>query len=147
MWLTLLLPNEDTRQYNVSDEELVKYFSKILDTDEAKINKYVSKSGDIALSIGHALDKKVKNEKSGWSIQKINRFLGKLSEITAEELRLHHFKFAAKRMNHEELEVLIRLIRKENDTEADAETILRGLHEMAPKCFEETKSLDSVVDK
>ncbi|CAI2344432.1 unnamed protein product [Caenorhabditis sp. 36 PRJEB53466] len=146
LWLGFLIRSSDAREYNVTDEQLVKYFSKILDTDEAKIQKYVTKSGDVALSIGHALEKKVKNEKSGWSMQKVDRWLGRLTELEDDDARLNHFKFVAKRMRHDELEHLIRLIRKDLDIEADAKTILKGVNAKAPKVFDE-QGLDKVVEK
>lgn len=146
LWLTFLIRDSDKRNYNVSDEKLVEYFAKILDMDEAKIQKYVTKSRDVALSIGHALEKKVTNEKSGWSLQKVERFLEKLSTLEGDEEIAKHLKFAAKRFRHDELEVLIRLIRKELDTGADASVILKGVHSMAPNVYE-SDGLDKVVDK
>lgn len=146
LWLTFLIRESDKRSYNVSDEKLVEYFAKILDMEVAKIHKYVTKSGDVALSIGHALEKKVTNEKSNWSLQKIDRFLEKLSTLEGDDEIAKHLKFAAKRFRHDELEVLIRLIRKELDTGADASVILKGVHSTAPKVYE-TDGLDEVVNK
>lgn len=146
LWLTFLIRESDNRVYNVTDEQLVKNFARILDMDEAKIQKYVDKSGDVALSISHAHEKKVTNEKGKWSIQKVDRYLDKLSKLEGEDEVLNHLKFAAKRMPHDELEVLIRLIRKELNTEASTSTILKGVHASALKVFE-SEGLDKVVDK
>ena len=114
--------------------------------DQAKIQKYVNKSKDVAMSISHAHEKKVTNEKSNWSLQKVDRYLEKLEKLEDEDAILSHLKFAAKRFRHDELEVLIRLIRKELDTGADASVILKGVHSKAPTVFE-ADGLDNVVDK
>ncbi|EFP07597.1 hypothetical protein CRE_26180 [Caenorhabditis remanei] len=146
LWLTFLIRESDKRNYNVSDETLIANFAKILDMDQAKIQKYVNKSKDVAMSISHAHEKKVTNEKSNWSLQKVDRYLEKLEKLEDEDAILSHLKFAAKRFRHDELEVLIRLIRKELDTGADASVILKGVHSKAPTVFE-ADGLDNVVDK
>ncbi|ULU05123.1 hypothetical protein L3Y34_017682 [Caenorhabditis briggsae] len=146
LWLSFLIRESDKRDYNVTDEKLVSYFVKILDTDEAKILKYISKSNDVALSIAHAHEKKVTNEKSNWSLQKVDRFLEKLETLKEDDEIVKHLKFAAKRFRHDELEVLIRLIRKELDTGATATVVLKGVHSTAPNIFE-SDGLDKVVDK
>uniref|UniRef100_A0A8R1E8J5 DNA_ligase_A_N domain-containing protein n=1 Tax=Caenorhabditis japonica TaxID=281687 RepID=A0A8R1E8J5_CAEJA len=135
--------NTESRNYETDN---IFFTAQILDTDESKIQKYVTKSNDIALSIGHAHDKKVKNEKCGWSLQKLERYLEKLSGLDEDDARLNHLKFAAKRMRYDELEVLIRLIRKDLDTDADAKTILKGVNEKAFSVFEQD-GLDGVVEK
>lgn len=145
LWLTFLIRESDKRNYNVSDETLIASFAKILDIDQAKIQKYVTKSNDVAMSIAHAHEKKVTNEKSNWSLQKVDRYLEKLEKLEDDAV-LSHLKFAAKRFRHDELEVLIRLIRKELDTGADASVILKGVHSKAPSVFE-ADGLDKVVDK
>lgn len=146
LWLTFLIRESDQRSYNITDEKLIQYFAKILDMGESKIQKYVTKSNDIALSISHAHEKKVTNEKGKWSLQKLDRYLEKLSKIEDDDAILSHLKFAAKRMRHDELDILIRLIRKELDTDADASIILKGVHPKAPEIFQ-SNGLDSVIEK
>ncbi|KIH51463.1 hypothetical protein ANCDUO_18451 [Ancylostoma duodenale] len=98
----LLLPGVDQRVYNIKEKQLIKHFASIYDLPaEDLLNEYKN-SGDVSKTIRDAVEKNNLSRvtKGNWSIEKIDRWLTKLTEFTKDDEQISHLKFAAKRLKH-----------------------------------------------
>ncbi|KIH54440.1 hypothetical protein ANCDUO_15414, partial [Ancylostoma duodenale] len=95
----LLLPGVDQRVYNIKEKQLIKHFASIYDLPaEDLLNEYKN-SGDVSKTIRDAVEKNNLSRvtKGNWSIEKVDRWLTKLTEFTKDDEQISHLKFAAKR--------------------------------------------------
>ncbi|CAB3405563.1 unnamed protein product [Caenorhabditis bovis] len=130
VWLVLLLREKDENDYHVNEENLKKYFAKILNTEEDELE--AGDNGDLSQKIREKVESIRKNGKSDWSIQKALRYLEKLATISDDDQRQSHFKFATKRLSPIELQCLIRLSLKDLHTNLTVREAFDAIH---PNCF------------
>ncbi|KHJ93975.1 ATP-dependent DNA ligase domain protein [Oesophagostomum dentatum] len=145
----LLLPGVDQRVYNVKEKQLIKHFASIFDLPaEDLLNEYKN-SGDVSQTIRDAMERNnlSRVQKGNWSIEKVDRWLNKLTEFTKDDEQIAHLKFAAKRMSPLELQYLIRLVMKDLRINAGVKHILDGLHSCAYEAFQNCRDLAEIVDR
>ncbi|KAL6733318.1 hypothetical protein Aduo_003972 [Ancylostoma duodenale] len=145
----LLLPGVDQRVYNIKEKQLIKHFASIYDLPaEDLLNEYKN-SGDVSKTIRDAVEKNSLSRvtKGNWSIEKVDRWLTKLTEFTKDDEQISHLKFAAKRLSPLELQYLIRLVMKDLRINAGVKHILDGLHSCAYEAFQNCRDLAEIVDR
>ncbi|EPB73033.1 ATP-dependent DNA ligase domain protein [Ancylostoma ceylanicum] len=145
----LLLPGVDQRVYNIKEKQMIKHFASIYDLPaEDLLNEYKN-SGDVSKTIREAVEKNNLSRvtKGNWSIEKVDRWLTKLTEFTKDDEQISHLKFAAKRLSPLELQYLIRLVMKDLRINAGVKHILDGLHSCAYEAFQNCRDLAEIVDR
>ncbi|ETN85181.1 DNA ligase [Necator americanus] len=145
----LLLPGVDQRVYNLKEKQIIKHFASIFDLPvEDLLNEYKN-SGDVSKTIRDAMENNNLSRvtKGNWSIEKVDRWLNKLTEFTKDDEQISHLKFAAKRLSPLELQYLIRLVMKDLRINAGVKHILDGLNSSAYEAFQNCRDLAEIVDR
>ncbi|XP_034243389.1 DNA ligase 3 isoform X2 [Thrips palmi] len=148
-WVRLLLPMVQPRVYNLQSKQLVKLFSKILQTSEEAMLEDL-KHGDVAHTISSAFEesKAVKAvSKSNILIAEVDEFLEKLSGMTREEEQGHHFKQLTQKCTPNDLKMVIRLIKHDLRINAGPKHILAAVHPDAYAAYQTCRDLRAVVQK
>ncbi|KAK6036988.1 DNA ligase [Cooperia oncophora] len=105
--------------------------------------------GDVSKTIRDAIEKNnlSRTNKGNWSIQKVDRWLTKLTEFTKDDEQINHLKFAAKRLSPIEVQYLLRLVMKDLRFNAGVKHILDGLHASAYEAFQSCRDLAEIVER
>lgn len=149
LWCKLLLPQVCKRVYNVKSKQLVKLFSKILQTDQDDMLTHLEQ-GDIADTISHFFNKSSIFQpatESTLTVHNIEEFLEELSKLTKEEEQIHCFKKIVKKCTRDDLKMLIRLIKGDLRINAGPKHILEGVHPDAYTAFQTSRDLNMVLDR
>ncbi|KAK6018952.1 ATP dependent DNA ligase region, partial [Ostertagia ostertagi] len=125
--------------------------------------------GDVSKTIRDVIEKNKLSRvsKGDWSIQKVDRWLNKLTELTKDDEQITHLKFAAKRfvlriikapdqytsstgefsIIIHEVQYLLRLVIKDLRFNAGVKHILDGLHASAYEAFQSCRDLAEICWK
>uniref|UniRef100_A0A1I7XUH7 DNA ligase n=1 Tax=Heterorhabditis bacteriophora TaxID=37862 RepID=A0A1I7XUH7_HETBA len=147
--IRLLLPGIDQRVYNIKEKQIIKHFATLYGLSHAELTDAYKNDGDVSKTIRNIFeDKKLSTvNKSNWSIQKVDRWLNRLTQLTKDEEQMTHIKFAAKRLSPLELQYLLRLVKKDLRINAGVKHILDGLHSSAYEAFQSCHDLDEIVNR
>ncbi|KAK6041275.1 ATP-dependent DNA ligase domain protein, partial [Cooperia oncophora] len=101
----LLIPGVDQRVYNIKEKQIIKHFATIYDLPAEELLDSYKIGGDVSKTIRDAIEKNnlSRTNKGNWSIQKVDRWLTKLTEFTKDDEQINHLKFAAKRYKKRQL--------------------------------------------
>nr|CDJ90621.1 DNA ligase and ATP dependent DNA ligase and Zinc finger domain containing protein [Haemonchus contortus] len=145
----LLLPGVDQRVYNIKEKQIIKHFATIFDLPVDELLDSYKNGGDVSKTIRDAIEKNKLNRvsKGDWSIQKVDRWLNKLTELTKDDEQITHLKFAAKRLSPIEVQYLLRLVMKDLRINAGVKHILDGLHPSAYEAFQSCRDLAEIIDR
>ncbi|CAD6193975.1 unnamed protein product [Caenorhabditis auriculariae] len=143
----LLLPGIDQRVYNIKEKQIINVFSQMLNLESEELTRKYKADGDVSEVVREAVEGVRKNPRSDWSIQKINRWLSKLAELSTEAEQLAHFKFIAKRLSPVEIQYVVRLVLKDLRINAGVATILEGLHPKANSAFQSCRDLSLIIKR
>lgn len=148
LWCKLLLPQVTKRVYNLKSKQLVKLFSKILETDHDDMLTHLEQ-GDIAETIQHFFSKSKTNpaHESTLTIHNVEEFLQELSKLTKEEEQIYHFKKIVKKCTLDDIKMLIRLIKGDLRINSGPKHILEGVHPDAYTAFQTSRDLNMVLDR
>ncbi|QRI42777.1 DNA ligase [Mudlarkpox virus] len=148
--IKLLLPGVSKLIYNISDKQIVKLFSKILNFEADELNKYVIDTGDVAYVIGYFLKKSTSvyyaNE-STLKLQDVDCFLTRLSIVTKEYDQMKEFKKLIPRCTPNDLRYIIRLVKHDLRMNIGPKHVLAALHKDAYDIFKLSNDLEYVVEK
>ncbi|KAJ1366160.1 DNA ligase 3 [Parelaphostrongylus tenuis] len=147
--IRLLLPGVDQRVYNIKEKQIIKHFAMIYDFSADELLDSYKNSGDVSKTVRDFIEKNnlSKVNKGNWSIQKVDRWLDKLTEFSKDEEQITHLKFAAKRLSPLEIQYLLRLIMKDLRINAGVKHILEGLHSSAYEAFQNCRDLAEIVER
>lgn len=147
--IRLLLPGVDQRVYNIKEKQIIKHFASIFDLSPEELLDAYKNGGDVSQTIRDAIEKNNLNKttKGNWSIQKVDRWLTKLTELTKDDEQITHLKFAAKRLSPIEVQYLLRLVMKDLRINAGVKHILEGLHSTAYEAFQNCRDLADIVER
>ncbi|CAJ0607887.1 unnamed protein product [Cylicocyclus nassatus] len=145
----LLLPGVDQRVYNIKEKQIIKHFASIFDLPAEDLMNEYKNNGDVSKTVRDAMEKNNLSRvtKGNWSIEKVDRWLNKLTELTKDDEQIAHLKFAAKRMTPLELQYLLRLVMKDLRINAGVKHILDGLNSFAYEAFQNCRDLAEIVDR
>lgn len=78
-----------TRVFNMESKQLIKIFSRIFSTDADDMTDHLNNNGEISLTIRHYFSRSNSSikpkDKSTLTINEVDSFLDKLTEITKEQ--------------------------------------------------------------
>lgn len=149
LWCRLLLPGVVKRVYNLQSKQLVKLFSRIFRADQDEMLEHLEQ-GDIGETIQEFFESssKLKPVKSSnLTVQDVDKFLEKLSQLTKEDDQIEHFESFAKKCTSNDLKLTIRLIKGDLRMGAGAKHILEGLHPDAYEAYQASRDLETVITK
>ncbi|KJH42802.1 Poly(ADP-ribose) polymerase and DNA-Ligase Zn-finger region [Dictyocaulus viviparus] len=103
-FIRLLLPGVDQRVYNIKEKQIVKHFAMIFHLSADELLNQFKNCGDVSKTIRDVMEENnlSRVNKSNWSIQKIDRWLDRLTEFTKDDEQIGHLKFAAKRIKYQD---------------------------------------------
>lgn len=148
-WVRLLLPMVQPRIYNLQSKQLIKLFSKILQTSEEAMLEDLNQ-GDVAATITDFFQSSKAVQpasKSTILIAEVDEFLEKLSGMTREEEQGYHFKQLTHKCTPNDLKMVIRLIKHDLRINAGPKHILAAVHPDAYAAFQTCRDLRAVVRK
>ncbi|XP_050665255.1 DNA ligase 3 isoform X2 [Leptidea sinapis] len=149
LWCKMLLPQVSKRVYNLKSKQLVKLFSRILNTDHDDMLTHLEQ-GDVSETIETFFSKSRAVQPASGStltIHDINNFLDDLSKLTKEEEQIYHFKKIVKKCTLSDLKMMIRLIKGDLRINAGPKHILEGVHPDAYQVFQTSRDLNMVIDR
>jgi DNA ligase-3 len=147
--MKLLIPNSTNRVYNLNSKQLVKLFSKIFATDQDEMLDHLNK-GDVADTIRHYFSKsnKVKpSSESTLTLDDIDSYLEKLTEVTKENDQLKCLEEIAKNCTKNDLQMFIRLIKKDLRIDAGASVLLDAINPKAYAAYQVSNNLKDVIER
>ncbi|KAE9416801.1 hypothetical protein Angca_004027, partial [Angiostrongylus cantonensis] len=147
--IRLLLPGVDQRVYNIKEKQIINHFATIYALSVDDLLDSYKNDGDVSKTIRDVIEKNnlSKVSKGNWSIQKVDRWLTKLAELTKDDEQIAHLKFAAKRLSPAEIQYLLRLVMKDLRINAGVKHILEGLHSSAYEAFQNCRDLAEIVER
>ncbi|CAD6208389.1 GSCOCG00003393001-RA-CDS [Cotesia congregata] len=147
LWCKMLLPMANKKIYNLQSKALIKLFARILQEDEQDMLEDLEQ-GDVAETIQKFFDKNdvVKaNAKSLLSLQEVEDFLSRLSDLTKEDDQISHFKSILPKCTPNDLKMIIRLIKRDLRINCGPKHILEAVGSEAYKAYQVSNDLEAVV--
>lgn len=148
-WMTLLIPNIDSRVYNLKDKQIVKLFSRIFGLKHDDLLQDLN-AGDVSETIAKffAKSKLIKPVSvSDITLMDVNELLDELCVSGQEEVQIKALERISKRCTVDDLKVIIRLIIRDLKISCRARHVLDALHEDAYDAFQKSRDLKVILKK
>ncbi|CAI4224611.1 unnamed protein product [Auanema sp. JU1783] len=147
-FVRLLMPKHDRRVYNITEKGILKSFAKMYHFDYVELENVYKMCGDVSLTVRKAMEDHALGETYAvpWGVQKIDRFLDRLSEMTEFRDQSKHLSYAFMQMTTVEVMYLIRLIMKDLKINLRANDVLRAMHRKAYMFYKHSHSLDDLFE-
>jgi DNA ligase-3 len=150
LFIKLLLPNTTTRVYNLNSKQILKLFSKIFNTNLDQMNDHLNNKGDVSETCKHFFHKSIKikpQTESSLTLEQVDEYLDKLSNITKENEQLEMLTKIAKKCTTKNLVTMIRLIKKDLRIDAGEKIVLDSLSPNAYAAFQTSRNLKEIIQK
>lgn len=151
LFIHFLLPNSKNRVYNLNSVSLLKLFSRIFHTDQDDMTKQLNKSGDVAETVKTFFEMSTSNirplKKSKLTLKHVDEYLNELTEITKEHDQLDFLKKCASNCTANDLEMFIKLIKKDLRINAGEKAILDAITPNAYNAFKVSRDLEDVIKR
>ncbi|XP_069470992.1 DNA ligase 3 isoform X2 [Ambystoma mexicanum] len=145
----LLLPGVIKSVYNLNDKQIVKLFSRIFNCNQDDMVRDLEQ-GDVSETVRIFFDESKSFQpaaKSVLTIQEVDEFLMKLSELTKEDEQQKALEDLACRCTSNDLKCIIRLIKHDLKMNSGAKHVLDALDPNAYDAFKASRNLHDVVER
>lgn len=149
LWCRLLLPGVVKRVYNLQSKQLVKLFSRLFVADQSEMLEHLEQ-GDIGETIQTFFERSIKVQpakKSLLTVNEVDTFLSKLSDLTREEDQIELFKSFIPKCTSNDLKIVIRLIKGDLRMGAGAKHVLDAIDSDAYESYQTSRDLALVINK
>ncbi|XP_051786734.1 DNA ligase 3 isoform X1 [Erpetoichthys calabaricus] len=145
----LLLPGVIKTVYNLNDKQIVKLFSRIFNCNQEEMVRDLEK-GDVSETVRIFFDASTSfppAAKSQLTIQEVDQFLNRLSQLTKEDDQQRELEDIARRCTGNDLKCIIRLIKHDLKMNSGAKHVLDAVDPNAYDAFKASRNLVDVIER